>query len=463
MQTNFYVKCDVCGKVLMVKYQMGYVKRHHIRFKCECGVTIKGEKDIDGITFHNGTQIKADGDLPDYVIHVSSELLTVRPYKVKKVADIMRPTSFIRATQLMDYEKYQSEFSAVWDYKEKWFSKVTMINELFEANNLELLEKIVRKEMGMKKENFPMKTKADVLRVMAHINQLQFMRIDEKGILKNTMNYFMEVLHKNRSQVEALAMFFERKERIKSWKKRIIATCTMVNEKLEYILPAIGSEYYKGGVKAAFDEGFVITTTSFEDIKQLYVDLYELICEMAIIVVGFDNIYERNNFNSLRDNNGIKMSTLEEFSNITKKGKVVNYISTQEKFENLICELLSSDIRNAIGHYSYEGEEVANQYGQIIRFLDIKDKKKYIDVSLIEICHDIWQMYKSLTVFYELIYRIETVNLSRKGVTSSTLQILDSDINLKSTTIRKPPKIYPNEKCPCQSGKKYKNCCGKNL
>lgn len=23
-------------------------------------------------------------------------------------------------------------------------------------------------------------------------------------------------------------------------------------------------------------------------------------------------------------------------------------------------------------------------------------------------------------------------------------------------------KIYPNEKCPCGSGKKYKYCCGKN-
>ncbi|MDE5907675.1 MAG: SEC-C domain-containing protein [Lachnospiraceae bacterium] len=30
-----------------------------------------------------------------------------------------------------------------------------------------------------------------------------------------------------------------------------------------------------------------------------------------------------------------------------------------------------------------------------------------------------------------------------------------------STTIVKPEKIYPNDPCPCGSGKKYKKCCGK--
>ena len=31
-----------------------------------------------------------------------------------------------------------------------------------------------------------------------------------------------------------------------------------------------------------------------------------------------------------------------------------------------------------------------------------------------------------------------------------------------STTVVKETKIYPNDPCPCGSGKKYKKCCGKN-
>jgi hypothetical protein len=28
---------------------------------------------------------------------------------------------------------------------------------------------------------------------------------------------------------------------------------------------------------------------------------------------------------------------------------------------------------------------------------------------------------------------------------------------------REEPKVYPNDPCPCGSGKKYKKCCGKNV
>ena len=31
-----------------------------------------------------------------------------------------------------------------------------------------------------------------------------------------------------------------------------------------------------------------------------------------------------------------------------------------------------------------------------------------------------------------------------------------------SGTVRKEAKVYPNDPCPCGSGKKYKKCCGKN-
>lgn len=32
----------------------------------------------------------------------------------------------------------------------------------------------------------------------------------------------------------------------------------------------------------------------------------------------------------------------------------------------------------------------------------------------------------------------------------------------ESTTIYKDKKVYPNDPCPCGSGKKYKKCCGRN-
>ena len=35
-------------------------------------------------------------------------------------------------------------------------------------------------------------------------------------------------------------------------------------------------------------------------------------------------------------------------------------------------------------------------------------------------------------------------------------------VQKSSTTIVKDKKVYPNDPCPCGSGKKYKKCCGRN-
>ena len=38
----------------------------------------------------------------------------------------------------------------------------------------------------------------------------------------------------------------------------------------------------------------------------------------------------------------------------------------------------------------------------------------------------------------------------------------DAILTEERSTVRNTHKIYPNDPCPCGSGKKYKKCCGKN-
>ena len=40
---------------------------------------------------------------------------------------------------------------------------------------------------------------------------------------------------------------------------------------------------------------------------------------------------------------------------------------------------------------------------------------------------------------------------------AETLKIVDSS----ATRVRSGKQIYPNDPCPCGSGKKYKHCCGR--
>lgn len=66
------------------------------------------------------------------------------------------------------------------------------------------------------------------------------------------------------------------------------------------------------------------------------------------------------------------------------------------------------------------------------------------------------------------IKREETVKITGEGLQNSAINNLDGTMAPKTSTpqnqtvINNEPKIGRNDPCPCGSGKKYKNCCGRN-
>lgn len=66
------------------------------------------------------------------------------------------------------------------------------------------------------------------------------------------------------------------------------------------------------------------------------------------------------------------------------------------------------------------------------------------------------------------IKREETVKITGEGLQNSAINNLDGTMTPKTSTpqnqtvINNEPRIGRNDPCPCGSGKKYKNCCGRN-
>ena len=120
MQASYYYKCNICGTICSLKYQLGFSKKNPIRYKCSCGITIKGEyQDKIGISFENAT--KVEEQVPQIAVHSSGEFLTRPPYAVSSMEDTFVPTSFIFATQNMDYENFRKEFSEMINYRDNRF------------------------------------------------------------------------------------------------------------------------------------------------------------------------------------------------------------------------------------------------------------------------------------------------------------------------------------------------------
>ena len=64
--------------------------------------------------------------------------------------------------------------------------------------------------------------------------------------------------------------------------------------------------------------------------------------------------------------------------------------------------------------------------------------------------------------------RTETAQITNAGLEDTAINLVDGHISEKEggmnkTVINDEPKVGRNDPCPCGSGKKYKNCCGKNI
>jgi preprotein translocase subunit SecA len=103
-----------------------------------------------------------------------------------------------------------------------------------------------------------------------------------------------------------------------------------------------------------------------------------------------------------------------------------------------------------------------------------------------EICHNIFRSASSLMAFDNFLRNLPQKTMHQEtsafgqtgGATTSTSNTSDapgaagssSDLVSqaneeisKAKPIRTGPKVGRNDPCPCGSGKKYKQCCGKNF
>lgn len=471
MQVNFYYKCTFCGSICNLKYQVGFSKKHPIRYKCSCGITIKGEyletQDKKELLFENASQINDDKHV-DFVVHSSGDLLTIPQHEFDYKKDCTGITTFILTTMNMnlDYDSFREEFFRLITYRDSHRPIVRAINEYYRCGNNEMLKSTIRKHLDPDCKLFPLSNKADILRAVTIVNRFQFLGNSSKEQTINAKTLFVNVVKQNPSMSSSYFSFLNELDRIEEWKRKIALISDQFYEKIDLIIPAIGIDYYKTDTQDILSGERAITTTSFEEIKQLYVDLYELICSLLILVIGFDNIYLNGDFQKLSEVQGLNVKTLDDVSKMKNKGNILKLISSNQPFGSLVCTCLNSDIRNSIGHFSYNSEDVSKN-GQMIRFYNREKTTDYTDLTLVQICYDIWKMYNCLGLFNELIHNVEIQILSdTEGIVPSFLsnEYTYNRITGQKAPIRKPgeKKIYPNEPCPCNSGKKYKKCCGKN-
>ena len=135
-------------------------------------------------------------------------------------------------------------------------------------------------------------------------------------------------------------------------------------------------------------------------------------------------------------------------------------------------------LRNSIG---------LRQYGQKDPLIEYKvEGFKIFDELMVniktEICHNIFRSATSLMAFENFLHNIPKRTIHQSSSAFGGQAATGSDATTrtpsggapsdmvseaveavsKAKPVRSGPKVGRNDPCPCGSGKKYKQCCGKN-
>ena len=115
-----------------------------------------------------------------------------------------------------------------------------------------------------------------------------------------------------------------------------------------------------------------MTTLSIEDLKQFYVDTYETLAETIDLIISFNNLVHRGDFEK-RANRRRDIKTILIFAGQTK-GKKIDFVAGSEAFDKLIYKTLNNRIRNALSHNSYKydvSSQLLQFYPRIFRMMSL--------------------------------------------------------------------------------------------
>lgn len=414
---RLHLKCEVCNKTTLLKIQVGYIENHPIRINCgNCGILIKGFVLINqenfkiDLKFENSKLINPQSNI-DYFVESSTELLTNKLKTFENGIEILMPTPFIRAIMKMASEEY-NEFRArilksVAFIKNEWIF-VRRINELYLNSQNKYLVKEVKRYL--QEEQFPMNNVLEHTRGVHQVNLMLYQLISPDRFENATKLFFNEIekiVKVEPSHLFEMARYFG-EAKIQEYEVKVFNITEEIINKFNNFIPVIGVEYYNTPIgELLHDKG--ITTVSFEDIKQLYVDLYELGTDMISILLGFNNIIHRNNFIKMK-NKRKDVQTLDDFFNKPKAARI-EFIDGNEYFDNLVKGVFNSKIRNAIGHYDYD------HFQQKLKFYP-KGKENTENIEekyLVEFCLQTWNAFLTILDLSELLYQVKKIYLTDLG------------------------------------------------
>lgn len=459
--------CPICGKRTYLRIQNGgYMYEYPIRVYClNCHALMKGVFVMDssagpmGLTMFNAKaetprpQVGATREIDaDYIAEVSGELpcAKVAPFDGKIRSD----SPFLNAVDQINMPVRIEQLREFYSKMEEWARWKSIAFQLLSEDEMDYVPAALHNKMG----SYPYEC-SDYLK---SLHCLQEVVREETSYLfvsptqENAILQLIELL--SGIDRQQLHLFVERiggVNEIKAAYRKVIDAFSSFMQVYQNLLPAETYQSYKW----KDDPNLGIATCSFSDIKGFYQDAYETLLSIMHIPVSIDNILVRGNYlhynsaysdfyNSkpqIKSRYGSYLDDFVRYSHLDNGKKAELMMLSSEQIQKVLNVPVNKDLRNAITHNTFK-------YDGLTQIIIVFDQKKpsqvNLTMSLLDMAIDCLGLAKSIVLFAELI-----------------LFILRNEEENYHSIIH--PRYYKNpgrnDQCPCGSGKKYKNCCIRDI
>ncbi|MDT9023324.1 metal-binding protein, partial [Rossellomorea sp. YC4-1] len=351
---------------------------------------------------------------PDFLIEVSGELLTekIRPYNENDetyLSPFFKNGIFSMGDNIGEFKRRTIHF--LHKIENDW-PIVKRINELWYDGNHAYLPKEIHKLLD--KTHFPADNKLELLRAVHFLNIKFTNNFADNYFYEITNHIFKEfksITEKN--QLLLLARHFE--NHLDNYEHKLFGIINKFIEKFHMFIPIYGLDYYtEKNEKETSIETLGLTTVDFEDIKDFYIDTFEDIGDILNLVVAYNNIKHRADYQKMKEDVIKEIQTIEDFIKMRSKGKKLEFINGDESFDKIFVSKVDNRLRNAIGHRSY----TYNVITQELIYYPSGDLKKGTSESLFlsEFVLECFQLMRSCIGLAEIVYQTRKFMYLNQGI-----------------------------------------------
>lgn len=442
MTVNYFIKCPICGTITRMRSPAGYVYSTPIRIHCgKCNTVLTGTFISDNKRIRayyvpsNCTEVppqdyeyygEASGEvLCNKLEQISGTAEDVLPPKPSPVFDFMHSTSLDHLARFVDYACYVSKLSGQWDSDQMKYT--LFLNQQYEYI----------------KNNFSDSAAVLGYQLDSDFNIVQYIYssffYDCGGVFKlsKLKTRLIDINeHFRHLPIEALntfISFLDSDNKLSITQRKLFDIFFSFIQIAPHVLPAIGATYYDRPTYLN-QKNLGLTTCTFEDIKQFYLDAFEALADCCDVVIGLDNIEYRASHDNFK--NALNM---EKFR-AQKKGNRIKFLDSGEFFsQTLNLRTDANELRNAIGHNDY-------QYNGISQEITYNVKGTCNKTYLLEIAIECIRLVQSACILNFYIYEL----LRYRNISSGTVLPMHPLFYTKANSQRH---------CPCGSRSKYRKCC----